>query len=313
MTQETPKEKLAIIIPTKDRQDKIADLLESISIQNIKPVQIVVVDGGEKPLERDLLNKYSDLHIDYLRSVPASLTTQRNAGIMRLCRDATLVGFLDDDIILEKDAIPNIMRFWEGASQNTGGAAFNLTNEIYKKPHLFEKIFFVNTDKPSRILRSGFQSKVSFQNKTLLVDWLVGCVMVWRRNIFDEFMFDEWFTGYARYEDVDFSYRVGRKYKMFIVADARARHLNTLEKIEFSFALGKMEIVNRLYFAKKSADLSLLLCCWACLGLFINNIVKGLFTFNKRYILRSRGNIAGFEEFLFRHTLRSPKPRKEKT
>jgi len=291
------KEKLALIIPTKDRPEELSRLLQNISMQDPKPVQIVVVDGGVASLE-DVLKKFLDLNIEYVMVKPPSLTTQRNVGIKKICGEATLVAFLDDDVVLEKTALTNMMRFWEAASKDTGGASFNLINEIYKKPSFIEKMFLVNAETPSRILRSGFQSKVAFRKETMACEWLPGCAMVWRKNVFNEFTFDEWFSGYARYEEVDFSYRVGRKYKLFIVGDARVEHLRRLESMDFSSSLGRMEIVNRLYLAKKHPALSLLLCCWGCFGLFLNNMIKGLFYSDRRYILRSRGNIRGFIEAL---------------
>ena len=33
----------------------------------------------------------------------------------------------------------------------------------------------------------------------------------------EEFKFDEWFTGNAFCDDVDYSYRVGKKYKLMVV------------------------------------------------------------------------------------------------
>jgi len=290
-------EKLSIIIPTKNRPEDLARLLKNLFTQSLKPVQTIIVDGSDSPSE-ELSKEFPDLHIDYINLRPPSLTAQRNRGIRQVCDEATHVSFFDDDVFLEKDAIKNMMRFWENASTDTAGASFNLTNEIYKKPSIAEKIFLVNAEEPSRILRSGFQSKVSFRDETVQAEWLPGCAMVWKKEIFNEFMFDEWFSGYARYEEVDFSYRVGRKYKMFIVGDARAKHLSRPESLDFSASLGKMEILNRLYLARKHRELSLALCYWGCFGFFLNNVIKGLFHSNRRYILRSKGNIKGFIEAL---------------
>ena len=36
------------------------------------------------------------------------------------------------------------------------------------------------------------------------------------REVFEEFFFDEEFDGYAPMEDIDFSYRVSRKYKLIV-------------------------------------------------------------------------------------------------
>ena len=299
------KEKLAVIIPTKDRPLELTRLLESILSQTIKPVQVVVVDGGGVPVDK-LLKKFSTLNINYLRSVPASLTTQRNAGIRAVCEEATLYAFMDDDIVLERDSINNMVAFWQTASEKTGGAAFNLTNEPYKKPSLMERIFLVNAKKSSRVLRSGFQSKLAYLDETRPVEWLVGCAMVWRKDIFKEFMFDECFSGYARYEDVEFSYRVGKKYKLFIVADAKVQHLNKPEDINSSFSLGKMEVINRLYLVKKNSELSTPLCYWALSGVLLNNFFKGLLGADKRYARRASGNLAGLYTNIFRKQITGP-------
>jgi len=104
------REKVAIIIPTKDRPGELKALLESVSTQEVKPVQIVVVDGGDVPAENSL-KRFSGLNIDYTRVIPPSLTVQRNTGITKVHREATLVAFLDDDITLEAGALKNMMDF----------------------------------------------------------------------------------------------------------------------------------------------------------------------------------------------------------
>lgn len=295
--------KLAVIIPTKDRHDDLITLLGNILAQSVKPVQIIVVDGGNEPAKKNI-EEFTGLTIDYVRCFPPSLTTQRNLGIKKLRKEAEIAAFLDDDVILEQDAIKNMLDFWDFAPSNTAGAAFNLENGTYRKPNFIEKFFIVNGDLPSKILCSGFQTKVSFQEHTTQVDWLVGCVMTWKTDIFKEYMFDEWFTGYARYEEVDFCYRVGNKYKLYIVSNAIARHPNfRQENIDFSFALGKMEVINRIYFVMKNPGLSLSLCIWGCFGIFLNNMIKSIVTKNVRYPLRAKGNLAGFFQFLFRRHL----------
>ena len=287
-----PSEKLAVIIPTKDRPRELRRLLESMAGQFMKPEQIIIVDGGVEPVEC-MTKEFKGLNVDYLRVVPPSLTKQRNAGLNILGQDITLVGFLDDDVVMDKDSIGKMLEFWEKASGDTGGAGFNILDIPRKKVSFFEKVFMVNTDSPNRILKSGFQSRSNTVQNTEKVDWLVGCAMVWRKEVFGHCKFDEWFSGYARYEEVDFGYRVGRRYRLFIVGDARVRHLNSLEDLSFSRKLGRMQIVNRLYFVKKSGDLSIGRCYWACIGLIINNLIKGILRFDRRYLLRFSGNMAG--------------------
>ena len=291
------KEMLSVIIPTKDRCDDLHRLLGDISSQAVLPLQVIVADGGDASCET-LLNDFPQLNIDYLRCKPASLTAQRNAGLKKVRSEATLVAFLDDDVSLEKESFSNMIRFWENASGDIGGAGFNLTNIPFERRTILDRLFLVNPEKPGAILRSGFQNKSRVLNETVNVKWLVGCATVWRKHIFDEFTFDEWFSGYAHCEDVDFSYRVGRKYKMFIVADARAehisRHLYRSEDIATNFSLGKMHVTNRLYLVRKNPGFSLLLAYWSCFGLFLNNLIRGVFKGDERCMLRAKGNMAGF-------------------
>ncbi|MBU2541449.1 MAG: glycosyltransferase [Candidatus Omnitrophica bacterium] len=285
-------EKLAIIIPTKDRPDKLNQLLKSISQQDIKPSQVIIIDGSILSIT-GVLKEFPDLEIDYIKAI-GSLTTKRNIGIKKLKDEITLVIFFDDDIILEKDSFRKMLDFWLGTSENTAGASFNIISQICRKPSLLEKVFVVNTDIPGKILRSGFQTKFYSLDKTREVNWLFGGATVWRKWLFEKLQFDERFSDYGLFEDVDFSYRAGKEYRLFVVADAKVRHNSESEKIDESFKFGKMQFENRLYFVKKNPELSIPLCYWALSGLFLNNILKGIVGRDSRYINRAKGNIAGF-------------------
>jgi glycosyltransferase involved in cell wall biosynthesis len=105
----TPR--LCFIVPTKDRPFEIERLFNSISIQEALPSQILVVDGGE-PGIKDLVEKFPQLSIDYIHVLPPGLTRQRNAGLNAVRQDIDLVGFLDDDIVLEPHCIKNMLDFW---------------------------------------------------------------------------------------------------------------------------------------------------------------------------------------------------------
>ena len=191
------KEKLAIIIATKDRHNELNRLLKNISEQEFRPRQIIIVDGGRLAVEKDAYKSYEP-QVEYIRVRPASLTVQRNIGVSAISDEITLVCFFDDDIVLEENCLINMMNFWESASEDIAGASFNNTNDIYKKPTFIERLFLVNADKPGRILASGFQSKICSVEKTMPVEWLAGYAMAFKKYIFKEFRFDEWFSGYSQ-------------------------------------------------------------------------------------------------------------------
>jgi len=294
-------EKLSIIIPTQDRADELNCLLESIAIQKIRPLQILVVDGGRTLPEKVLARFSGQLKIDYVRKVPASLTAQRNLGVRLLSNEATLVAFLDDDILLKEGCLENMMKFWETAPLDVAGVALNNTNNSYRKVGILEKIFLVNADAPGRILSSGFQSQFYPVSEITPVEWLAGYAMVYRRGIFNEFMFDEWFYGYAHCEDLDFGYRISKRYKLFILRDVKVIHKTKPIEKKYEYHLGIMQVVNRVYFVKKNHDLSLILCYWSCLGLLLKNMFLGTLGCKSRYLFRGFGILTGIIISFFKH------------
>jgi len=292
------KNSLAVIIATKDRHKDIRALLESIRSQERHPDQIIIVDAG---MPCDIfLDEYRDLPIDFISHRPPSLTAQRNAGIKKIRDGITVAAFLDDDVVLENGALKTVMDFFDSSSGNVGGAGLNNICESARRTSVLQRAFFITSDKPGEVLASGFQSRPFPLNGATPVQWIPGYAMIFRRKVLEEFKFDEWFGGYARFEDADLTYRVSRKYDLFVLQDARIRHPARLEAVDFSRALGAMEVVNKVYFVKKNTGLSMTLCIWALCGYTLNNLVKGVFTLNKRYFLRACGNLSGFIQLIFK-------------
>lgn len=112
MANDQKKNRLAIVIPTKDRPDDLRKLLDSLRSQSRRPDQVIVVDGSNPDVSH-VVAEFRELPLDYVRVYPPSLARQRNAGMARLAGDITLAGYLDDDIVLERDAVEAMMRFWE--------------------------------------------------------------------------------------------------------------------------------------------------------------------------------------------------------
>jgi hypothetical protein len=87
-------------------------------------------------------------------------------------------------------------------------------------------IFLTVFSKEGKVLPSGFVTDFGTKGvpleKVQEVDFFHGYAMSFRRNIFQEFSFDE--KKYQRYglgEDQDFSYRVSKKYKLVVTPRAK--------------------------------------------------------------------------------------------
>jgi GT2 family glycosyltransferase len=291
------KNKIALVVATKDRPVELRNMLKSLEVQSYKIDQIIIVDGSEDPIE-DVLKEFSTLSMNYIRCIPPSAAKQRNMGIKGVNPDITLIGFLDDDIVLEVYALEKMMEFWEKSSDNVGGAAFNMVNHPtldaswLKSLPLTEKLGLYSKDR-GKVLPSGFQTMIGLVSETTFVQWLPTTATVWRKEIFKKYQLDEWYKGYSYLEDLDFSYQIGKEYRLAVVADARYYHYPASTGRGNNYEFGKKEVTNRIYFVKKHKELSLFKCYLALILRMSISVSLAIRKFKVSYIERALGNIAG--------------------
>jgi len=285
-------DKIAFVVPTKDRPDDLRRMLASVQVQSVHPDQIIIVDASRDPAE-SITGEFPPLKIDYVHVYPPSLSRQRNAGMQHLRASTTLAGYLDDDLVLEKGALESMLSFWEAAPDDVGGAAFNIMNERQPYGTWLKAPFLIDSRKRGVVLPSGYHTMICPVSETIYVRWIFGGATVWRKEVIDEFSYDEWFEGTGYLEDVDYSYRVGHKYKLAIVAGARVQHLSPPIRRDRNYLLGKWQVVNRLYFVRKHRELSEGLCYWALIGQLLINLGKPFVELDLKLLDRVLGNLAG--------------------
>ncbi len=309
-----PAERLAIavVVPTKDRPEDLLRLLRSLAGQSCLPAEIIVVDGGDvsiAPILRD--PTLSSLALRYERCRPPSASRQRNRGLRLVSPDIPLIGFLDDDCTLESEAMARMLDFWAAAGTDVGGASFNLINHPavfaadWKRLPWVERLGLYS-GLPGAVLPSGFQVMIGHVLKNLDVRWMGTGASVWRKSVFEDFDFDEWYTGYSYLEDLDFSYRVGRRYRLVAVAGADYRHLHAPQGRGSGYVFGLREAANRIHFVRKNPELSLARCGAA---LILRAGISLVMAFRERrlyYVNRAAGTIVGAARSLFCE--RRPRP-----
>ena len=287
--------RMAFVVPTKDRPREIRRMLASVQAQPVHPDEIILVDGGDHTVA-DVPAEFPDLRLRYLRVHPPSLSRQRNAGMDAVDPSMTLAGYVDDDLVFEAGSVEAMLRFWEEAGSDVGGATFNIVNMRPRRIFALERIFLLAGGRRGQFLRSGFETPlwVGPVHGAEWVRWLCGGATIWRRTITREIPYDEWFEGTGYLEDVDFSYRVGMRYRMAVVGDARVQHLTTAIRRDRNYILGRWQAINRMYFVRKHLDeFSLPLTYWALVGLPLLNTFLGLGTRDPGLLHRARGNCAG--------------------
>jgi glycosyltransferase involved in cell wall biosynthesis len=285
---------LALVVPTKDRPEDMRTLMQSLRQQTRKADQLIVVDGSDPDIRR-VIDEFPDLQIDYVRVFPPSLSKQRNAGMARLNRAITLAGYLDDDIVLEPDAIESMLGFWESADDDIGGASFNIVNAPMPNKVFVKRWFGIEDRVPGKLLKSGCPTTLGPQDRNIETDWLCGGATVWRRSIVESYKYDEWFVGTGFMEDVDFSFKVKERYRLFLISSARLAHYMSPVRPERQYLLGMWQILNRMYLVRKyrHRGLSVWRAWVAHIGLLMLNVGQAMLKGDIEYLSRARGNFAG--------------------
>ena len=285
---------LAFVIPTKDRGEDLRRMLRSLVAQTRLPDQVIVVDGSGVEVSW-CVAEFSELKIDYVRLLPPSLSAQRNAGMAMLRAEITHAGYLDDDVVLEINAVFEMASFWGGAGSEVGGAAFNVVNDAGSIPSALMQRTGVWSVGVGSVAPSGLVCEVGRVNIDIESDWLCGGATVWRREVIETYSYDNWFQGTGFMEDVDYSYGVRERYRLFVLAAARLAHFTPPVRPDRQFLFGKWQVVNRMYIVRKyrHRGLSLHKAWGVSLILLVANSVRGIFNRQPGLLDRSMGNLAG--------------------
>jgi hypothetical protein len=208
--------------------------------------------------------------------------------------------FLDDDVIFYKNAFKEmnkvIVKYL--SIKEIGGFGFNqMQKQICK--NFFEKIknnkvinrIGLYSNKPGKVLRSGWHSKILNVKKNTYADWIYTTACIYKTEAIRKIKFDENFGQYSYLEDLDFSLNLKNfKKKIVISYLAKFTHPNNIDRSSLMF--GITEVMNRFRVVKKH-KLNLYYFFVVSLIRFIISFINSLY-FNRQYFLRAIGNIFGF-------------------
>ena len=293
--------KLAFIIPTRNRVECLSELMESMIPQKDLISQIIVVDGSDEPVGESFFDIYP-FDVDYLYVNPPSLTRQKNEGIKRLNEDITIAGIFDDDIVFYEDTLEKLLDFWETCDDDLLGTSLNIVNTppvgIIRK--VLARIFYMDVKRRGKVLKSGFCSDLFPPEKNISVEWLCGGATVWRSGILQNNRYDESLAGWAYYEDAVFSYKLSKTGRLYVLKDARVDHNPPEFNIGKNLNLGRMLVINRYHFVRHHPELSAFFFFYSSLGEIIINMLQ---SFSKRDIsgfLLAYGNILGIWDIIIK-------------
>ena len=284
----------SLIIPTKNRSEKIIKLINQITSLNLNFNEILVIDSSEQFHSKKISFECQLKNIKYYRT-KSSTSFQRNFGMNNMRKNKYVV-FMDDDVILLEDTFAKMNKCIEkfGEDPNIAGFGFNQFEDI--KPSFMDNLkslkifeyFDIYPSTPGKIARSGWQSKIINLKKDVVGDWIFTTICVYKTENIKKFQFDESFGKYSYLEDLDFSLNLMKNnQKIYISSEAKFLHPENIDRSGFKF--GITEVVNRYKIVKKY-KLSQKLFFIGIFFRFGLSILKSLLL-NKNYFLRSLGNI----------------------
>ena len=272
---------VCFVCATKDRPVDLRRMLTSLADQTRPPDRVIVVDSSGTPVH-SVVNEFTEkMRIEYVHHWPPSASAQRNVGVKMALSDADLIGFIDDDAVLELDALEKMLEVWNQAPSDLGGCSFNMENHPVQAFPSVKRSWLPNAiglydSEAGRVAPSGWQSMIGVVSRTTYVDWLPSGAVLWRSEVLRQCRFDEYFDRYSYLEDLDLSFTARRNWKLAVAADALYNHYPSPARHSSSYSFGRTEVKNRLYFVDKHGlsqprcwlGLALRMGSTACEGLF---------------------------------------------
>jgi glycosyltransferase involved in cell wall biosynthesis len=284
---------ICIITCTKDRPKEIKCLLESISSQTVKPNLHIIVDGSDNPVPvKSVIDQFAHLPIKYVTLRPPGLTRQKNYGISLLPENSEWIGILDDDVVLASDTIENLQKYLT-KDKEVKGIGLVFSNVPVRGKSFWRNILLTDGNRDGSFTLSGVPNSIHNFNGIIKTEWLYGGATFWHHSILQEFNFDEWYSGVGYFEDIDFSYRVSRKYPTIFMSNALCEVADNLIPTEKLSKVGTWQIVAWWYFTTKSKAFNKFFVIYSMLAVTLTNTFIGIFRPSSRRIHNAFGNLKG--------------------
>lgn len=220
--------RLGVVIPTRNRQQDLVRTVRAWLAQDVRIHEVVVVESGDLESTRELMEREGLLARIRLIESLSGLPRQRNVGFRSAEAD---ILFLSDDDLTPEPRFARVLarHFGRDASGRLGAIAGRIDDCTRLPGRLGQTVRTLfglsRIGVEGRMQSSGFGIFPLARTEGVIpVEVLPGTCLAVRRSVFPEFAFDEALEGYALMEDVDFTFRLGRKYGMLYDPSVTAIH-----------------------------------------------------------------------------------------
>jgi len=285
---------VSIVIPTRNRDEDLRELLHSILDQTILPIEVIVVDDSDNLSTKILVERLREVFSDkgillkYVRGKEEnrSISAARNLG----AKESTgkIVFFMDDDTLPRMDYIekildvykkyPNAVGVQGSMNLHIGSALGNAVNKVLFQPYV---------EKNSCRVHAAGMSFPSPLTRIIRSQWLSGTNSSYKKEVLKDFEWDENLRRYSLCEDVDLSFRVLRRHPNSLYSTPYARIVHKFSPVARTKT---RELIYRhvtystYFFFKnmKQTPSNMLIFVWS---MFFGRFVSMLLEKNRRSIL----------------------------
>jgi hypothetical protein len=285
------KNKIAIILTARKRNSVLNQTINAIYKQTVLPNQLIIVLAT-----KEKINFSTKIKTKVVYSKIKNQVYQRGLGLQFLNKNINVILQLDDKIILEKNSIKYLLSEWNKADKNVAGIGINPTNFIRPKSNLFHKLTLTNSNIDGIVLPSGFVSGWNKTKKNKRMSWLNGGMTSWKLKLVPhiynrKFPIIKWSVC----EDLFFSYKVAKKYKLILCSKSKAKIIpKKVKKTIFeSFYNGFVHARVLHSFVSQNKAFSIFLFYYAILSSSIIGIILNLILLNFTDVFKFIGRLLG--------------------
>lgn len=266
----------SLIICTYQRPEALLKLLKSVKLQSLYPDQILIIDGSTNLETQNALERNPFKHIEYflVNTKNRGLTNQRNLGILKVAEASEIVCFLDDDIVLTPEYFQNLIATYTETPDALGVGGAIIDEVAWKNNIAGKKVEFDEFEMDGYVRKLGSRNELrkklgllsdqppgympEFSNglsigflpptgKTYPVEFFMGGVSSYRKELFKEISFSSYFEGYGLYEDLDFCLRASKIGQLYVNTAAQLYHYHEEAGRPNQFNYGRMVVRNGWY------------------------------------------------------------------
>ncbi len=211
---------VSLIVRTKDRPKLLRDALRSVNTQTYRPLQVVVVNDGGAPLDRESLGGLlREVDLQFLELAENRGRARAGNAGLEACQ-GRYVGFLDDDDVLLPEHVALLTACLEGGAHRV----------CYGDAELCERSF--DPERRHFVLETcRLFSSLDFSYPELLQENHIPliCLLFDREILTEAGGFDPEFEVY---EDWDLLLRVGRSHPFYHVPQVTARYVQWSRELQ---------------------------------------------------------------------------------